>query len=392
MKIHEYQAKKLLQEYSIPTPSGAVALTPKEAQSIAQQLGSSLIVIKAQIHAGGRSKAGGVKITHSLSEVETAGTALLGSTLVTKQTGSAGKKVLKILVEQGVTIAHEYYLSLTLNRQKAQNTFMASVEGGIEIEEIAQKNPEKIITYACSDEHEGLTIEQLQTMAKTLQFNTATVSQQFIRLMQQLYKLYREKDCSLIEINPLVLTKEKQLVALDVKMIFDDSALFRHPDIQALRDLTEEDPLEVEAKKHALNYIKLTGNIGCMVNGAGLAMATMDLLQTCGGNPANFLDVGGGTNVERVAHAFAILSADQDVQSIFVNIFGGIVRCDRVAEGIITALKNIQITVPIVIRLAGTNCNPALQLLARSGKKFTVVDSFEKAAQQAVAMAKTYAS
>ncbi len=388
MKIHEYQAKQLFQQYNIPIPQGKVASTPNEARTIAEEQRGSVWVVKAQIHAGGRGKAGGVKIVKSLDEVEKTASEILGKKLVTHQTGSEGKEVLKVLIEQGADIAKEYYLAITLDRKKIRNTIIASSEGGTEIEELSTKNPEKIIRQSI-DPDNLLKKEQIKYLADSIGFSDPDLFLQFSNILIILIKLYIEKDCSLLEINPLVLTGNNKLIALDAKINFDDNALFRHPEILELRDITEEDPLEVEASKYNLNYIKLDGNIGCMVNGAGLAMATMDLIKLVGGEPANFLDVGGGTNVERVTNAFKILTSDKNVKSILINIFGGIVRCDVVAEGIIEALKTIEVKVPITVRLEGTNFQEARELLLASGQSFNIEEGFENAAKKAVEMVKS---
>lgn len=380
MKIHEYQAKEILQKYNVPIPKGKVAFSVDEAVEAAKEIGGSVWVVKAQIHAGGRGKGGGVKVAKSLDEVRSLAQAILGMTLVTHQTGPEGKLVKRLLIEQGINIEKELYLGITLDRATAQNVVMVSTEGGMEIEKVAAETPEKIIKVFV-DPKTGFQSFQARQLAFALglqgaQFKNAVV------FFGALYKAYMATDASLAEINPLVVTKEGDVLALDAKMNFDDNALFRHKDILALRDLDEEDPLEIEASKYNLNYIKLDGNVGCMVNGAGLAMATMDIIKLAGGNPANFLDVGGGANKETVANGFKIILSDSNVKAILINIFGGIVRCDRVAQGVIDAAKEIKVNLPIIVRLDGTNAIEARELLEKSGLNFEVTGTLKEAAKK----------
>jgi succinyl-CoA synthetase beta subunit len=385
MNIHEYQAKDLFRANTIPTNNGKVTDNPTDARKIAEELGGSVWAVKAQIHAGGRGKGGGVKIAKSLDEVEAHAKAILGMQLVTPQTGAEGKLVRKVLVEAGAAIVKEYYLGITLDRAKSQNSIIASTEGGMSIEEIAEHSPEKIFTMAVNP-----VVDLMPNQVRELGFNLGLSPDKmkaFSLFVTNLYKFFVKYDCSLAEINPLIETASGEFLALDAKINFDDNALFRHADVVEMRDLFEEDPLEVEASKSDLNYIKLDGSIGCMVNGAGLAMATMDIIKLSGGTPANFLDVGGGTNVERVAQAFKLLISDPNVKTVFVNIFGGIVRCDRVAQGIIEALKTVEVKVPIAIRLEGTNASEAMELLKNSGMQFTIVEGLAKAAEVAVQLA-----
>ncbi len=382
MKIHEYQAKQILREFNVPVPEGYVAFTPEEAVEAAKKLPTEIAVVKAQIHAGGRGKGGGVKIAKSLDEVRELAEKMIGMTLVTHQTGPEGKVVKKVLVEQGVDIDRELYLGVVLDRAKSRLVMMASTEGGVEIEKVAAEHPEKILKEWI-DPALGLQAFQARKLAFGLGLNGKQVSNA-VKFMMALYKAFIAKDASLAEINPLVVTKQGDVLALDAKINFDDSALYRHPELLELRDLDEEDPLEVEASKYNLNYIKLDGNVGCMVNGAGLAMATMDIIKLAGGEPANFLDVGGGANVETVRNGFKIILKDPNVKAILINIFGGIVRCDRVAQGVIEAVQSIDVNVPLVIRLAGTNAEEAAEMLEKSDLKFTVATSLADAAQKAV--------
>jgi len=385
MKIHEYQGKEILKKYGVPTPQGGVAFSVDEAVKVAQKIrGSStsltMWVVKAQIHAGGRGKGGGVKIAKSLDEVRQLASQILGMTLVTHQTGPEGKIVKRLLIEQGISIAKELYVGITLDRAKSQNVVMASTEGGVEIEKVAAETPEKILKEGVNP---AIGFKEFQ--ARKLAFGLGLSGDSLknaVKFLLALYRAYEESDASLAEINPLVITTDGQVIALDAKMNFDDNALFRHPDILAMRDLDEEQPLEIEASKFNLNYIKLDGNVGCMVNGAGLAMATMDIIKLAGGEPANFLDVGGGANVETVSNGFKIILSDKNVKAVLVNIFGGIVRCDRVANGIIEAAKQVKITLPVVVRLEGTNAVEARDILANSGLNFAVATSFEDAAQK----------
>ena len=381
MKIHEFQAKQVLRDYGVVVPEGRVATTPDEAEAIARQLGGRVIV-KAQIHAGGRGKGGGVKLAGSPQEARRMADEILGMQLVTHQTGPAGQKVKQVLVETASDIARELYLGITLDRARGCDVIMASQEGGVEIEEVAASNPDAILREIV---HPGLGLLPFQAtrLAFGLGLEGKTV-REGVKMLMALYKAYQGTDCTLAEINPLVITGDGQVLALDAKINFDDNAGYRHPDLVSLRDLDEEDPLEVEASKFGLNYIKLDGNIGCMVNGAGLAMATMDIIKLAGGEPANFLDVGGGANAETVENGFRILLSDPSVKAILINIFGGIVRCDRVAEGVIQARQNIDVTVPIVVRLAGTNADIAADMLQNSGLDFTVGDGLQDAAQKVV--------
>lgn len=380
MKIHEYQAKEILRKFNVPVPEGIVAFTVKEAVKAAEKIGGKIWVVKAQIHAGGRGKGGGVKIAKSIDEVRSLAEEILGMNLVTHQTGPEGRKVKRLLIEQGINIAQELYLGITLDRISSKNVIMASTEGGVEIEKVAAETPEKILKEAI-DPAVGIQAYQ----ARKLAFGLGLEKEQMknaVKFIMSLYKAYEAIDASLAEINPLVVTKEGQVMALDAKMNFDDNALFRHPEIVEYRDFDEEEPLEIEASKFDLNYIKLDGNVGCMVNGAGLAMATMDIIKLAGGEPANFLDVGGGANKETVANGFKIILSDKNVKAILINIFGGIVRCDRVAQGVIDAVKEINVEVPVVVRLEGTNAEEAGVLLNESGLQFEVASSLQEAAKK----------
>src|SRR3990172_12934214 len=385
MKIHEYQAKAILAEYGVPVPKGEVALTPSEARNAAERLGGA-VVVKAQIHAGGRGKAGGVVLASSPGEAETAAERLIGSRLVTHQTGPEGSVVKRILVEERTTITREVYAGIVVDRKAALPVIMGSVAGGVEIEEVAAKHPEKIIKVAVDP------ATQLQAFhTRQLVFALwlpQPLQNAGIELFRGLYRAFQEKDCSLVEVNPLVITADNRLLALDAKMTFDDNALFRHPDVQVLRDLDEESPLEVEASKFGLSYIKLDGDVGCMVNGAGLAMATMDLVKLAGGEPANFLDVGGGASAEQIENAFRILTSDRSVRAVLINIFGGILRCDRLAEGVIHAVRSLRVTMPIVIRMEGTNVEQGKRMLQESGLNFNTADGMQEAAEKAVKAAK----
>lgn len=373
MKIHEYQGKALLRHYGVPILNGEIATSPQEAQQVAETLGGSKWIVKAQIHAGGRGKGGGIRLAASPADVEHIARELLGHRLVTPQTGPEGQTVHRVLVEEGCEIAQEFYCSLLIDRSAAKPVIMVSPAGGMDIEEVAASTPERIFR-AHIDVLLGLLNFQARRLVEQLQVGPET-QQTLPYLFQQLYTVFREKDCSLLEINPLVLTTTGQPVVLDVKMQFDDNALFRHPDIVALRDVSEEAPLEVEATKYHLNYIKLSGNIGCIVNGAGLAMATMDLIKLAGAEPANFLDVGGGASTEMVENAFRILTADPDVKAILINVFGGILRCDVFAQGVIQAISKVQVNLPVIVRMAGTNVEEGQRLLTESGLKFLVADS-----------------
>ncbi len=383
MKIHEYQAKEILKRYGVAVPEGRVATTAAEAENIAASLGTEVVVVKAQIHAGGRGKAGGVKLARSPKEAGELAAKMLGARLVTHQTGPEGREVRKVLVEQGLDIAKEYYVGIVLDRSRGQLVFMASTEGGVEIEKVAAETPEKIIKEWI-DPLTGLRPAQARKLAFALGLQGDSFKNA-VKFFHALYNAYIQSDASLAEINPLVETKDGRVLALDAKINFDDNALFRHPDYAELRDIHEEEPLEVEASKYHLNYIKLDGNVGCMVNGAGLAMATMDIIKLAGGEPANFLDVGGGASAETVENGFRIILSDPSVKAVLINIFGGIVRCDRVARGVIEAAKNVKINVPLVVRLEGTNAEEAGKLLAESGVKLQVADSLEDAARKVVA-------
>ncbi|HKJ80561.1 MAG TPA: ADP-forming succinate--CoA ligase subunit beta [Ignavibacteriaceae bacterium] len=381
MKIHEYQAKEILRKYNVAVPKGKVAFSTDEVVEIAKnEIGGDVWVVKAQIHAGGRGKGGGVKVAKSLQEVQDYSNQIMGMTLVTHQTGPEGKVVKRLLIEQGVNIDRELYVGITLDRAISKNVIMVSTEGGMEIEKVAAETPEKIIKEAV-DPEVGLQAYQARKLGFALGLEGAQLKNA-VKFLMGLYKAYEKSDCSLAEINPLVITKEGDVIALDAKMNFDDNALFRHPDILEFRDLDEEDPLEIEASKYSLNYIKLDGNVGCMVNGAGLAMATMDIIKLAGGEPANFLDVGGGANKTTVANGFKIILSDPNVKAILINIFGGIVRCDRVAQGVIDAAKEMDINVPIVVRLEGTNAKEAGVLLGNSGLNFEVAGSLKDAAEK----------
>ena len=385
MKIHEYQAKEILRKYNVAVPNGKVTFSADEAANIAQnEIGGSVWVVKAQIHAGGRGKGGGVKVAKSLQEVSDYARQIMGMTLVTHQTGSEGKVVKRLLIEQGMNIERELYVGITLDRSISQNVLMVSTEGGMEIEKVAAESPEKIVKESI-DPAIGLQAFQARKLAFALGLE-GIQHKNAVKFLIGLYKAYEKSDCSLAEINPLVVTKEGDVIALDAKMNFDDNALYRHPDILEYRDLDEEAPLEIEASKYNLNYIKLDGNVGCMVNGAGLAMATMDIIKLAGGEPANFLDVGGGANKTTVANGFKIILSDPNVKAILINIFGGIVRCDRVAQGVIDAAKEMDIHVPIVVRLEGTNAKEAGELLAASGLNFEVAGSLKDAAEKVTAV------
>jgi succinyl-CoA synthetase beta subunit len=386
MNIHEYQAKTILRKYNVDVPRGKVAFTAEEAEENARELGGNVFVVKAQIHAGGRGKAGGVKLAHSPQEVKKLSNELLGKTLVTHQTGPEGKKVQRLLIEEKIDIARELYLGIVLDRSLSRVVFMASTEGGVEIEKVAAEKPEAIIKEYVEPDI-GLQVFQARKIAFGLGLSDDQIKNA-VKFIMSLYRAYTESDASLAEINPLVVTGSGRVLALDAKMNFDDSALYRHPDILEMRDLAEEDPLETEASKYKLNYIKLDGNVGCMVNGAGLAMSTMDIIKLAGGMPANFLDVGGGANVETVRNGFKIILSDPNVKAILINIFGGIVRCDRVANGIIEAAKSIEIKVPMVIRLAGTNAEEAADLLQKSGMNFEVAQTLKEAAEKVIEVLK----
>ncbi len=380
MKIHEYQAKEILKGYGVPIPKGGVAETPEDARKIAEGIGGKNLVVKAQIHAGGRGKGGGVKLAAVPREAEKAAREILGMTLVTHQTGSSGRIVRKVLVEEGVEIKEELYLGVVLDRSKACPVLMASREGGMEIEKVAAEAPEKIVKEWI-DPFMGFKSFHANKIGDALGLEPGLTGK-LRAVLSGLYRAFCEKDCLLAEINPLVLTRNGEFMALDAKMNFDDNALFRHKDIAALRDLNEEDPLEIEASKYNLNYIKLDGNVGCMVNGAGLAMATMDLIKVVGAEPANFLDVGGGATAEMVRNAFKILMADPGVKVVFINIFGGILRCDTLARGVTEAVREVKVKAPVVVRLEGTNVEEGRRILHESGLNFTVGLGMKDAAEK----------
>lgn len=382
MNIHEYQAKQVLSKYGVTVPRGQVAYNPDEAVAAAKELGGELWVVKAQIHAGGRGKGGGVKLARSIEEVRALSSEILGMTLVTHQTGPAGQLVRRVYIEEGADIDRELYLGVVLDREQGQVCFMASTEGGMEIEKVAEETPEKILKEWVNPVT-GLSGYQARNLAFGLGLEGKAVNKA-VSFMQALYTAFVEKDASLAEINPLIVTKSGDIVALDAKINFDSNALYRHPDIMELRDLDEEDPKEVEASKFDLNYISLDGNIGCMVNGAGLAMGTMDIIKHCGGEPANFLDVGGGANKEKVTAGFKIILQDPNVKGIFVNIFGGIMKCDVIAEGVIAAARDLGLSLPVVVRLEGTNVDLGKKLLAESGLDLIPADNMIDGARKIV--------
>jgi succinyl-CoA synthetase beta subunit len=389
MKIHEYQAKDILAKYGVAVPRGEVANTLDEALEVARRLftsGSSGVVVKAQIHAGGRGKGGGVKVAKTFAEAEEYSKRILGMQLVTHQTGPQGQKVQRLLVEETAPIDRELYLGIVLDRAQAQLVFMASQAGGMEIEEVAAKDPDAIYKEYI-DPAVGFQPYQARNLAFKLGLKPTQINEA-VKFMTGLYKVYLDTDASLLEINPFITTKDDRLLALDCKINFDDNAIFRHKDLKELRDVAEEDPLEVEASKYALNYIKLDGNIACMVNGAGLAMATMDIIQYAGGSPANFLDVGGGANQQQIEQAFGILLSDRNVKAIFINIFGGILRVDVLAQGVVAAAKNLGVKIPIVLRLEGTNVEEGRKILKDSGLNFQVGETMQDAAKLAVDAAK----
>ncbi|HEY5653857.1 MAG TPA: ADP-forming succinate--CoA ligase subunit beta [Pontiella sp.] len=391
MKIHEYQAKELLERYGVPNVGGVtiedLSLAEEALRQVAEESGSDRCVVKAQIHAGGRGKGGGVKVAENRTEALEHINNIFGMQLVTHQTGPEGQQVRKVMISPTCSIEQEFYAAITLDRTQGKDVFMVSSEGGVEIEEIAKTSPEKIVKEVISPGF-GLRPFQARRLAKALGLEGGS-ARQAANTFQKLYTLYRELDCSIAEINPLVLTGEGTVTALDAKVNFDDNAMYLHHDIAEMRDLNEEDPAEVEAGKYHLNYIKLDGNVGCMVNGAGLAMATMDIIKLSGGSPANFLDVGGGANVETVKNGFRIILSDPNVKAVLINIFGGIVRCDRIANGIIEAVKDLDLNVPVVVRLAGTNADLAKELLAGSGVSIISADSLEDAAVKVVEAANT---
>ncbi|MDK4159881.1 ADP-forming succinate--CoA ligase subunit beta [Staphylococcus pseudintermedius] len=382
MNIHEYQGKEIFRSMGVAVPEGRVAFSAEEAVEKAKELDTDVYVVKAQIHAGGRGKAGGVKIAKSLSEVEAYANELLGKVLVTHQTGPEGKEVKRLYIEEGANIQKEYYVGFVIDRATDRVTLMASEEGGTEIEEVASKNPEKIFKETI-DPVIGLAPYQARRIAFNINIPKESINKA-VKFLIALYNVFIEKDCSIVEINPLVLTGEGDVLALDSKINFDDNALFRHKDIVELRDLEEEDPKEIEASKYDLSYIALDGNIGCMVNGAGLAMATMDTINHFNGNPANFLDVGGGATKEKVTEAFKIILGDENVKGIFVNIFGGIMRCDIIAEGIVAAVKEVELTLPLVVRLEGTNVKEGKQILKDSGLAIEPANTMAEGAQKIV--------
>lgn len=382
MNIHEYQGKEILRSYGVAVPYGRVAFSPEEAVNVAKELGSNITVVKAQIHAGGRGKAGGVKVAKNLDEVRAYAKELLGKVLVTKQTGPQGKEVKRLYIEEGSEIKHEYYLSFVLDRSTSRITIMGSSEGGTDIEEVAERSPEKIFKEVI-DPVTGLLPFQARRLAFNMEIPTKLVNQA-VKLMLGLYNAFLEKDVSILEINPLVLTGDDKIMALDAKFNFDSNALYRHPEIVELRDFDEEDPKEIQASKYDLNYVSLDGNIGCLVNGAGLAMATMDTISYYGGTPANFLDVGGGATTEKVSEAFKIILSDENVKGIFVNIFGGIMKCDVIAEGVVAAAKQIGLKVPLVVRLEGTNVERGKQILNESGLNIVGTTTMAEGAQKII--------
>ncbi|SEF96718.1 succinyl-CoA synthetase (ADP-forming) beta subunit [Bryocella elongata] len=389
MKIHEYQAKEILRRYGVPVPSGEMATTIEEADKAAKQLfseGNAVVVVKAQIHAGGRGKGGGVKLAKTIEDADAHSKAILGMQLVTHQTGPAGQKVQRLLIEQGSAIERELYLGLVLDRASGKVVFMASQHGGMDIEEVAHNTPDEIFKEYCDP---GIGLQAYQ--ARKLAFKLGLAKEQIgdaVKFMFGLYKAFIDTDSTLMEINPFITTKDGKLLALDCKINFDDNAMFRHKDLKELRDIAEEDPLEVEASKYALNYIKLDGSIACMVNGAGLAMATMDIIEYAGGKAANFLDVGGGANQEQIENAFGILLSDPNVKAIFINIFGGILRVDVLATAVVAAARKLNVTLPIILRLEGTNVEEGRQIIADSGLKVQIGATMKEAADLAVAAAK----
>ncbi len=385
MKIHEYQAKALLRTWGVPVPAGDVAETPAEARAIAERLGGK-VVVKAQVHAGGRGKAGGIKLAEDAAGAEAAAGQILGMMLRTPQTPPEGIRVLRVLVEEASAIATELYLSMTLDRGRSTHVVMASPSGGMDIEEVAAAHPERIIREWTDP---ALGLQPFQ--ARALAFGLGLAGDAFkngVRLILDLFRLYAATDASLAEVNPLVITRDGRVLALDAKLNFDDNALYRHPEIVALRDVNEETPLDVEASRYGLNYIKLDGNVGCMVNGAGLAMATMDIVKLAGGEPANFLDVGGGASPEQIENAFRILSSDPSVKAVFINVFGGILRCDRLAEGVIGAMKKLGLDLPVVVRMEGTNVELGKKMLAESGLPLVTADDMGTGAAKVVELAR----
>ncbi len=389
MNIHEYQAKAVLREFGVPVPRGLPAFTAEEAEKAANDLGGPVWVVKAQIHAGGRGKAGGVKVVKSIADVRREAERLLGSTLVTHQTGPHGKEVRRLYIEDGSSIDREYYLSALVDRATSRIAFVASTEGGMEIEEVARTQPEKILSFSV-DPATGLMPHHARQVSRALGFGRE-VAKQAEAVLPKLYQAFVAKDMNLLEINPLVVTKSGELVCLDAKIGFDDNALYRHPDIMALRDLSEEDAKEVEASRYDLNYVALDGTIGCMVNGAGLAMATMDIIKLYGETPANFLDVGGGASKDKVTAAFKIITSDPNVKGILINIFGGIMRCDIIAEGVVAAVKEVGLPVPLVVRLEGTNAELGKEIIRNSGLNVVPADDLDDAAQKIVKAVREHA-
>jgi succinyl-CoA synthetase beta subunit len=387
VKIHEYQAKAILARHGVPVPRGEVAFSAEEAGAIARRLGDGVVVVKAQIHAGGRGKGGGVKVVRDAEAAEQAARAMIGMTLVTHQTGPEGREVERVLIEEGADIARELYLGLLVDRAAGCPVLMASSEGGMDIEEVAERTPDKIRKVNIHPVT-GLTAFQARQLAFGIGLEPQHVGKA-VKVMLAVYETFVATDASLIEINPLIVTGGGDVMALDAKVTFDDNALFRHPDLRDLRDLAEEDPLEIEASRFSLNYIRLDGTIGCMVNGAGLAMATMDIIKLAGGSPANFLDVGGGASAEQIRNAFKILMSDANVKAVFINIFGGILRCDVLAEGVIGAVRELGVPVPIVIRMEGTNVEQGKAMLRDSGLNFTTADTMGDGAAQVVALSTT---
>ena len=385
MNIHEHQAKEILKSFGAPVSNGIVIFSPDDIKDKISQLQSKEFVLKAQIHAGGRGKAGGVKLIKNISDLEAEAKKMMGKILVTHQTGPEGKEVKRLYIEEASDIAKEYYLSCLVDRESSKIAFISSTEGGMDIEKVAAENPEKIITNKIELKDEGPSDKEIENIISIFRFDK-TQSVIANRLIKSLYKILIEKDANLIEINPLILTKDDQIVCLDAKMNFDDNAIFRRPDILKLRDLNEEDPAEIEASKHDLAYIKLNGSIGCMVNGAGLAMATMDIIKLYGKEPANFLDVGGGASKEKVSGALKIIISDKDVKAILINIFGGIMRCDIIAEGIVEAVNEMKLDKPLIVRLEGTNVERGKEILSNSGLKIVTAKDLEDAAEKAVSI------
>ena len=386
MNIHEYQAKAILREFSVPVPRGIAAFTTAEAEKAANELGGPVWVVKAQIHAGGRGKAGGVKVVKSVTEVKREAERMLGSILVTHQTGPHGRQVRRVYIEEGSAIEREYYLSALVDRSTSRVAFVASTEGGMDIEEVAHNTPDKIVSFSV-DPVTGFMPHHARRVARVLGFNREQ-TKQAEDMLPKLYQAFLAKDMSLLEINPLVVTKSGQIICLDAKIAFDDNALYRHADVMALRDINEEDEKEIEASRHDLNYVALDGTIGCMVNGAGLAMATMDIIKLYGETPANFLDVGGSATKEKVAAAFKIITSDHNVKGILINIFGGIMKCDVIAEGVVAAVKEVGLRVPLVVRLEGTNVELGKKIIAQSNLDVTSADDLDDAAQKIVAAVK----